>query len=180
MFRKNVKISVALIPLMIAVIFGVQLFSAPTVISAQNETMLSIPSINVHAPVVPLSLRVFPDNNVTWDTSEITSQVGYFQGTARLGQGGNTVLGGHSELDGRAPTVFYDLDKVAVGDEIIVTEGGRELRYMVTSLQSVAPDDLSAIQPTTSERLTIITCDTASFEGGDYNRRVVVVAERIN
>lgn len=180
MLRKNVKISVALIPLMITIIFGVQLFSSPTVISAQGGTTISIPSIDVYAPVVPLNLRVFPDNNVTWDTSEITSQVGYLQGTAWLGEGGNTVLGGHSELDGRAPTVFYDLDKVALGDEIIITEDGRELRYVVVSLQAVAPDDLSAIQPTTSERLTIITCDTTSFDDDEYNRRVVVVAERVS
>lgn len=179
MFRINLKFSVVIIPVIVALVFGAQLFAAPAV-KAQGGMTISIPSIGVEAPIVTLRLRVFPDNSVTWDTSRITSQVGYFEGTAWLGQGGNTVLGGHSELDDRVPTVFYDLDKVAIGDEIIVTEGGRELRYVVTSRRSVDPYDLSVIRPTMTERLTIITCDTTSFDDDEYNRRVVVVAERVS
>lgn len=145
---------------------------------ARTGATLSIPSIGVNAPIVTLSIRSFPNGDVTWDTSEITTQVGFMEGTSWFGEGGNIVLGGHSELANRVPSVFYELDAVAVGDEIIVTLGGRDIRYVVTRTFTVGVNDLSIIYPTRGERLTIMTCDTASYSNGVYNRRDVIVAER--
>lgn len=151
-------------------------------VSAYESTgvTISIPSIGVSAPIVSIGIRSFPNGDVTWDTTELTSQVGFLQGTAWFGQGGNIVLGGHSELAERAPSVFYDLDQVNVGDEIVIVTNGEEIRYRVTDVFNVSNRDLSILYPSNTERLTIMTCDTASLSGGTYNRRDVVVAERIS
>lgn len=162
-------------------LFMMMLLTA-TPVSAYDATgvTISIPSIGVSAPIVSIGIRSFPNGDVTWDTTELTTQVGFLQGTAWFGQGGNIVLGGHSELAERAPSVFYDLDQVAVGDEIVINSNGEEIRYRVTQVFNVSARDLSILYPSTTERLTIMTCDTSSLSGGTYNRRDVVVAERIH
>lgn len=142
------------------------------------EVTISIPAIEVEAPIVTLFIRAFPDGQVTWDTSEITSEVGYLDGLPWFGEGGNIVLGGHSELTGREPSVFYDLDDVELGDEIIVNDHGEEYVYIVTDIFEVEQYDLSILYPTNTEQLTLMTCDVDSLVGGVYNRRVVVIAER--
>jgi LPXTG-site transpeptidase (sortase) family protein len=148
--------------------------------SGNERLTLSIPSIDLQAPVVELELRAFANGDVTWDTATLTTEAGLLKGLSRFGEQGNTVLGGHSELDNRKPTVFYELNKVAVGDEIIVTEAGKQWRYVVTRTLAVAWDDLSVLKPSAGgEWLTLITCDPTSFAGGDYDRRVVVLAERV-
>jgi LPXTG-site transpeptidase (sortase) family protein len=151
-------------------------------ISAQDseQLTLSIPSIDLQAPVVDLELRAFPNGDVTWDTDSLTNEVGFFKGLSRFGEMGNAVLGGHSELDNRQPTVFYELDKVTIGDEIVVTGAGQQWRYVVTGTLAVEWNDLSVLNSSAGgERLTLITCDTTSYSDGSYDRRVVVLAERV-
>ncbi len=142
------------------------------------EVTISIPSIEVEAPIVTLHIRAFPNGEVTWDTSGITSEVGFLEGMPWFGEGGNVVLGGHSELAERAPTVFYELDAVEIGDEIIINDRGEEFVYIVTDTFEVDQSDLSILFPTNGEQLTLMTCDTDSLAGGVYSRRVVVIAER--
>lgn len=170
MFRKIAKL--------LTIITATILFTSFSILtaSASNGTSISIPAIGVEAPIVTIGVRAFPDGSVTWDTTNLTTQVGYLDGTSWFGEGGNIVLGGHSELGERAPAVFYNLDDLAVGDEIIVTIHGRENRYAVTRKFAVDQSDLSIVYPTSSEQLTIMTCDTSSFEGGTYSRRTVIVA----
>ena len=141
---------------------------------------ISIPSIGVDASIVSIGIRSFPNGEVTWDTTQLTNEIGFLQGTSWFGQGGNIVLGGHSELADRVPTVFYELDRVAIGDEIIVTVDGTEVRYVVTDVFNVNYRDLSILYPSNSERLTLMTCDPESLSGDGYSRRDVVIAERVN
>lgn len=162
---------------------NVFVYMAPVAAQEQDALVdtgvtLSIPAIDVEAPIVTLYIRAFPTGEVTWDTTAITSEVGYLDGMAWFGEGGNIVLGGHSELVGRVPAVFYELDEVAIGDEIIVDDNGTEWRYIVTDTFEVSASDLSILYPTRGERLTLMTCDTDSLVGGQYSRRVVVIAER--
>ncbi|MEQ8676801.1 MAG: sortase [Aggregatilineales bacterium] len=174
------KVSRTLIVGTLLLLMNIVMTASP--VSAYDATgvTISIPSIGVSAPIVSIGIRAFPNGDVTWDTTELTTQVGFLQGTAWFGQGGNIVLGGHSELAERAPSVFYDLDQVVVGDEIVINSDGQDIRYRVTSVSNVSYRDLSILYPSTSERLTIMTCDTASLSGGNYSRRDVVVAERIH
>jgi sortase A len=105
--------------------------------------------------------------------------VGHFEGMPAVGQGGNTVLAGHSERARGEADIFYNLHRVAVGDHIIITSEDATYRYEVQRIFSVDPRDLSVLYPSGAEQLTLITCDLTSFEeDGSYSRRTVVVAER--
>lgn len=154
-------------------------FATPTEAYAPTGAHLSIPSISVNAPIVTLGIRAFPNGSVTWDTTDITSEVGFLDGLSWFGQNGNTAIGGHSELADRVPAVFYQLDQVVVGDDIFVNVDDNELHYRVTRTFNVSQSDLSILYPTNSEQLTLFTCDTTSLTGGTYTRRDVVVAERV-
>lgn len=138
---------------------------------------LSIPSIGVEAPLVDVYLRQFPDGSITWDVAALTHEVGLLDGMARFGEGDNIGLGGHSLLGDGTPGVFYTLDQVRVGDEVLVTVDGHPRRYVVTRTLIVSEHDVRVFYPTDGERLTIITCDTRSYSGGRYLQRFVVVAE---
>jgi LPXTG-site transpeptidase (sortase) family protein len=109
------------------------------------------------------------------------------------GQGGNAVFAGHVD-SGRTPckngtvqppceAVFWDVNKLAVGDEIEVIVGGNSFKYRVSSnapVHAETGDWESIVAARAQESITLITC------GGDFNRttgeyshRQVVVALRI-
>jgi len=143
--------------------------------SASQGTRIEISSIDINAEVVPLYVRDLP-HGTTWDTRSLTYDVGYLTGTGWFGQNNNVVLGGHSELDNREPSVFYNLDKVQIGDVISVHANGTTYQYSVASLEWVDPSNLNSVMPTGHDQLTIITCDTQSFDGDSYNKRLIVRA----
>jgi len=176
----NLKRTVSTIGLLwaIATLLVISGISPATAHEAEG-LYISIPSISVEAPIVPVYIREFPNGDVTWDVSDLQMTVGHFEGLPAVGQGGNTVLGGHSERARGEADVFYNLHRVALGDAIFVTSDGVEFRYEVAQVSSVEPQDLSVLSQTSGEQLTLITCDLASFEeDGSYSRRVVVVAQR--
>jgi len=143
-----------------------------------QETNIRIPSLEIDASITPLQIREMA-HGTTWDTSQLVQTVGYFTGTSWFGQGNNIVLGGHSELAERQPDVFYNLNEIAVGDVIYVEADGQTFMYVVTSLETVSPNNLDSILPTGFEQLTIITCDTASYDGATYQQRLVVRARPV-
>ncbi|MFW5691772.1 MAG: sortase [Chloroflexota bacterium] len=141
---------------------------------------ITIPTIEIDAPVVDVHVRRISARETTWDVSALRQEVGYFVGTANIGEGGNTVLGAHSELARRTPSVFYRLEELQPGDEIYLQRDGTTYIYVVTEVYTVPREDLRPIMPTLDERLTLITCDIHSFQGGfDYADRTIVIATRI-
>lgn len=155
------------------------LLNVASTLHAQSGITLRIPSIDVDAEVVTVGLRAYDDGSITWDVSGISAEVGLFEGLAGFGEGGNVGLGGHSVNTDGTPSVFYALDQVAVGDEVIAVVDGVERRYVVTSTSTVDYRDLTIFYPTEGEHLTIITCDIDSFTGTGYQSRVVVIAEPV-
>jgi LPXTG-site transpeptidase (sortase) family protein len=148
--------------------------------SGDSSLTLSIPSINVSSTVISVPLKQFRDGTVTWDTSRLYGSVGHFEGTAWFGEGGRIVIGGHSESTGHRPDVFYNLDDVQVGDDIIVDTGSGSMTYQVTERANVSEDDLSVLEGAGGEQLVLMTCDVNSYEGGGrYSRRVVIIASRV-
>ncbi|GAB5426387.1 MAG: hypothetical protein Crog4KO_35340 [Crocinitomicaceae bacterium] len=107
--------------------------------------------------------------------------VGHFEYIPWFGEGGNIVLGGHSTDIQQNPDIFYDLEDVEIGDEIIVYANGHEYRYQITAVYEVAYNDLSVLYQTEEHQLTIITCDVDSYDGnmGSYTRRTVVTAHAL-
>ncbi len=141
-------------------------------------TRLVIPSIDLDRKVFPVSWTPIVVNGVTvgkWDT--LDNDVAWHNESAKLGQVGNTVLNGHSDIYDR---VFQNLEKVEIGDEIIVFSDGQPYHYLVTEKvlvrekgvpfeQRVANAQL--IAPTDDERLTLVTCT-----GSGATHRLIIIA----
>lgn len=148
------------------------------VVEAQSPSgRIAIPSLEIDAEIVPIYIRRLPQG-ATWDTRWLYGQVGHLTGTGWFGQNKNVVLGGHSESIDRQPDIFYDLGTIEVGAEIVIQANDTTYTYLVTSLEWVEPTDLSSVLPTGHDQLTLITCDTDSFDddNGTYKQRLVIRA----
>lgn len=88
---------------------------------------------------------------------------------------GNTVIIGHRFTYTTPNGPFYNLDKVSIGDTIIIYWEGRELLYKVSNISEVEPTAIEIENNTPDRTLTLYTCTpllTASH-------RLVVVAKPI-
>lgn len=139
-----------------------------------QDTTLFIPSAGIYSQIV----QVYLDGN-SWDVSGLGINVGHLQGTPQFEEGGNVVLSGHVELaDGRTG-VFANLDELTIGDVIVVQQNGMEYTYSISEVYNTTPDDLTPLRPTTTNRLTLITCGAYDFFQDSYLERTIVVAELI-
>ncbi len=88
----------------------------------------------------------------------------------------NAVIAGHRGWNGAA--YFLYLDRVQLGDEIIITNLWEELHYKVVDIQIISPYDIGAIkiQPG-RELVTLLTCHPPASGG---KQRYLVIAERSN
>lgn len=75
------------------------------------------------------------------------------------GKEGNTVIIGHrfKYLPPRTDT-FFNLDKVKIGDKIVISQKDGYYRYTVTEKKVVEKNDRTVLQNTSDYRLTLITC----------------------
>jgi len=141
-------------------------------------TRMTIPAIALDSEVVPVGWETIVISGMTygqWSTAE--SRVGWHSLSARLGQAGNTVLSGHSDIHAE---VFRNLEYVQVGDEIVIFNGEQAHHYVVTQTFLVKEDNVSLeerienakwIGPTQDERLTLVTCANPGA-----SHRLIVVA----
>ena len=91
-------------------------------------------------------------------------------------EGANTYIAGHRiGFPGtRSDHVFYDLEQLAAGDKIILTDSaGGEYVYVVTEQQIVPPDNVEVMNAV--EGRSIVSLQTCTLP--DYAERVVVQGE---
>lgn len=141
----------------------------------ENVTRLVVPGAGINQMIVTAFL-----DGTSWDVSRLGRNVGHLQGTAWFNQGSNVVLSGHVEMSDGRRGIFADLDRVQIGDVIIVDETGQTIQYRVSDIYTTTPDDLKPIYPTTTERLTLITCENYDFLRDQYNERLIIVADRVS
>lgn len=79
----------------------------------------------------------------------------HWPGTAMPGQPGNTVFAGHRVTNSRP---FFDIDKIALGDQVIFTHGGGRHVYEVTQTLVVGAGDVWIANPTPGSTFTIFAC----------------------
>jgi sortase A len=101
--------------------------------------------------------------------SDLEKGPGHYPQTPMPGQAGNAAIAGHRTTYG-AP--FYRLNELAAGDDIFVSTRDGTWDYHVTFSHDVSPSDVSVLNPTTDNRLTLTTC-TPRFTA---TKRLVVVA----
>ncbi|GAF63288.1 putative sortase [Bacillus sp. TS-2] len=140
---------------------------------------LQIPKLDISTNIIEVgqledgSMGV-PDNDI---------DVGWYEPGPLPGEKGNAVLAGH--VDSRTgPAIFYELDQLEVGDEIIIQDSnGEQLLFEVEKMESFPYDDapLSEIFGSSDEkRLNLITC-TGVFnrEQGTHEDRLVVFTKLV-
>ena len=142
-------------------------------------TRLVIPKIDLDIPVLTVgvkAVRVGGQERVIWDD---VPDAGAFHATSAYpGQPGNTVINGHRDIQG---SVFRHLNKLDVGDEIVLYVGDMAYPYRVTETLIVPEtfasarqraENLRLISYMPEERLTLVTCTPV----GLATHRLLVIA----
>ncbi|GAA1956568.1 hypothetical protein GCM10009798_14920 [Nocardioides panacihumi] len=109
----------------------------------------------VAVPSIGLSLPIF--HGTAAET--LDRGVGHLYGTALPvgGAGTHSVLTGHSGIVGS--TLFTNLHKVRLGDQIAVTVLDQTLTYRVDDIRTVLPDETDSLAPAPGkDYLTLVTC----------------------
>ena len=165
---------------------------AESLSSLPENSRFVIPRFNVDAP---LTYRAVGSDGVMPNPAG-PDDVAYYDFNAWEGKGGqpalgNAVFSGHVDSghepcqNGTVPppctAVLWDLNNLALGDEVQVIVGDTLYRYSVTSNEPVhateGPWD-QIVSATTNPTLTIITCGgDFNRETGEYDHRQVVKAE---
>jgi sortase A len=138
---------------------------------------LYIPSIGLTSKVETVGLdskrlMVVPEKGLT---------VGWYKYGTKIGDKGNAVIAGHYDTK-EGPTIFYNLSKVNIGDEILVSDSaGTEYTYVVdkTEIFTVAGFPVKEIYGKGGKaRLILITCNGSyESETGSYTHRFVAYSE---
>ena len=97
---------------------------------------------------------------------------GHLADTPWPSQPGNVVIAGHRD------TIFRPLRNVREGDIVDVTTETTIAHYKVVSTRVVPPTDLSVLEPSSGNTLTMITCYPFGFVG-QAPERFVVRAEQV-
>ena len=132
-----------------------------------NEVMatIKIPSINVNLPIY------HGTENATLDKG-----IGHLFGTALPvgGESTHTVLTGHTGLG--TATMFDQLTSLKEGDVFYIEVPGRHLKYQVTDIRVVLPNETETLNKVEGKDLaTLITCTPY----GINTHRLLVTGERV-
>ncbi len=125
----------------------------------RSPTRIVIGMINVDWPIV---------QGDSW--SELKQGIGHRVGSANPGERGNLILSGHNDVYGEP---FRDLEKLEVGQEVLVYAGSNAFRYVVKAKRVVAPSDLTVLAPSSKPMITLITCTPYRVD----TMRLVVMGE---
>ena len=135
---------------------------ATAVVPVDNDSgriiRIGIPAINVDAPVV---------QGDDWEA--LKTGVGLNAASGAPGKPGNVILSGHNDIFGQ---VFRELDRLKVGDEIMLLSEKNAYTYLVTGTQIVQPSQVEVMRQTEDSTLTLISCYPYLID----NQRIVVSA----
>lgn len=106
------------------------------------------------------------------DEKALRHAAGHIPGTALPGQPGNAGISAHRD------TFFRPLRNIRQDDIITVTTQIAEYRYRVVSIRIVEPTEVSVLEPSVNEVLTLVTCYPFYFVGAAPDR-FIVRAERV-
>jgi len=104
------------------------------------------------------------------DWEQLKKGIGQYVGSGQPGRPGNVVLSGHNDIYGEP---FRYLDRLAVGDEIIVSTERQAYTYVVNEVRVVEPTEVWVMGPTEHAQVTLISC----YPYRVNTRRIVVFAQ---
>jgi sortase A len=142
-------------------------------------TRIVIPSIKLDAPIETVGWHVV-DGVSQWDVPD-TFAAGWLMTSASLGKAGNTAITGHHNVAGE---VFRNLVKLKRGDRVTLYAQDQPFVYEVQSRRilpergqsdEVRRENARWMQPTTDERITLITC----WPYTSNTHRLIIVAKPV-
>jgi LPXTG-site transpeptidase (sortase) family protein len=101
------------------------------------------------------------------DDATLGRAVGHVRGTALPWEPGNSVMAGHRD------TFFRPLKNIRDDDQIRLTTARGTFDYRVTRTEIVEPDDTSALEPSSTRSLTLVTCYPFVYVGSAPQRFVI-------
>ncbi|WP_239421893.1 class F sortase [Bacillus sp. CGMCC 1.16541] len=152
-------------------------FEANEKAEVSTPSQLSIPTLNIQAPIEETGLTKDGQMGVPDDGETVA----WFEPGTVPGREGNAVLAGHVD-DKTGPAIFYHLEKLEVGDEVLVSDENGQVLTFVVKEKEAYPRDEAPIRdifgPTYNRQLNLITC-TGLFDRkkGTHEERLVVYTE---
>jgi len=140
--------------------------------TADTVFNLTIPKIAIGAPVL---IGVDPSDKKKYDES-LTQGVALMQGSSLPGLNGNIIIYGHSSATLSSPyeKIFAGLNDLDSGDEVKIDYKGNDYTYSVSNKKIVDKDNLSVLDQTKEETLTLITC----WPIGTSKQRLIITSLR--
>jgi sortase A len=130
--------------------------SLPGIQPGETLAKLKIPRLNTELYVVEGD-----------GAGELRRGPGHLIGTAMPGANGNCVIAGHRD------THFRVLKDIRAGDDIVLQTDRGQFLYRVRRTQVVTPNNTSALRPTATAELNLITCYPFYYVGSAPERFVV-------
>ena len=135
----------------------------PPNVAPEQARRLQIPAIGVDSTIV----------EGVYDWEQLKKGVGHQIGSAQPGQDGNLVLAAHNDIYGE---IFRHLDKLSIGDEIIISTERTTYTYIVNNLDIVDPvEGVHVMEPTEHASTTLISCYPYQVN----TERIVVFADLV-
>lgn len=140
--------------------------------------ILSIPKINVKASVESVGL----DSQKRMDVPKSSDNVAWYNLGPKPGTPGSSVIAGHKDESDGSPSVFWDIQKLDIGDKIMTVDSkGKEYTFSVIDkkeyldasfpLQKVFAGDGSPM-------LNLITCGGVwDGKARNYSHRIVIYSK---
>jgi sortase (surface protein transpeptidase) len=136
------------------------LLSTPMLKTNADPVRLLIPKIGINAPIEMVG--VTPDNDLAVPARNPWVNVGWYGSGPRPGEWGSAVIDGHLDRPGGSPAVFWRLQDVHIGDEVMVIDAsGKAMRFHVTGTAFYSPQEAPIQEIFGNESgafLNLITC----------------------
>jgi sortase A len=130
---------------------------------AEAQKSGEAPQALLRIPQLTLDVPVYADDS----EKNLDRGAGHIPGTAALVQPGNIGIAAHR--DG----FFRKLKDVELGMDIYIEQGGRTLRYHITEISIVTPEESAVLAPTERPSVTLVTCYPFYFVGSAPKRFIV-------
>ena len=154
----------------------IKLYVEPTPLPAEssiNEYFLSVPKIGAYAPII---LNVDPWNENDY-LPVLPKGIAQARGSSVPGQKGSIFLFAHSSdfpwRMTRYNTAFLRLGELQIGDQVVITKGGKTFKYTVKDKKEVWPTDIQYLKNPQGDQLILQTCTPI----GTSLKRLLVFAE---